>query len=182
LFCVVNNEQLNHWHNFTSARREYKSPAVCRNSVITGKRKQNIRTANESFENVPKFKYLETTLTNQNVIHVEIKSTLNSRNACYYSVQSVLPYRLCWMGAKLGLPLWGRNIDWGFLRTECWGGYLDLKGRKMDREENCIMRNFIAFILHRILLVWLNKGGWGGRDMWHAWKRCLQGFGWEAQR
>jgi hypothetical protein len=30
---------------------------------------QNIRTANESFENVVKFKYLGTTLTNQNDNH-----------------------------------------------------------------------------------------------------------------
>jgi hypothetical protein len=28
--------------------------------------------------------------------------------------------------------------------------YLNLKGRKMDHEENCIMMNFIACILHRI--------------------------------
>jgi hypothetical protein len=51
---------------------------------------QNIRTANESFEHVAKFKYLETIPTNQNDIHDEIKSRLNSGNSCYYSVQNIL--------------------------------------------------------------------------------------------
>jgi hypothetical protein len=55
---------------------------------------QNIRIANESFEKVAKFKYVGTMLTNRNDIHDEVKSRLNSGNACYYSVQNLLSSRL----------------------------------------------------------------------------------------
>jgi len=45
---------------------------------------------NSSFERVEEFKYLGTTLTNQNSVQEEIKSRLKSGNACYYSVQNLL--------------------------------------------------------------------------------------------
>jgi hypothetical protein len=50
---------------------------------------QNIGISNESSEKVVKLKYLRTILTNQNDIHDEIKSRLNSGNACYYSVRNL---------------------------------------------------------------------------------------------
>jgi hypothetical protein len=49
-------------------------------------------------------KHLEasgTTLTDQNCIHEEIKSRLNSGNACYHSVQSLLSPRLLSRNVKV---------------------------------------------------------------------------------
>jgi hypothetical protein len=39
---------------------------------------QDIKIANRSFENVSQFKYLETTVTNQNLIQEEIKTRLRN--------------------------------------------------------------------------------------------------------
>ena len=47
------------------------------------------------------FKYLETTLTNQNSIPEEIKSGLRSGNACYHSVQKLLYSRLLSKNLKI---------------------------------------------------------------------------------
>jgi hypothetical protein len=51
---------------------------------------QDIKRAKRLFENAPQFKYLGTTVTNQNLIQEEIKRRLNSGNACYHSVQNFL--------------------------------------------------------------------------------------------
>ena len=57
-------------------------------------RSHNIKIDNSSFERVEEFRYLETTLANQNSIQEEIKSRLKSGYACYYSVKKLLSYRL----------------------------------------------------------------------------------------
>jgi hypothetical protein len=55
---------------------------------------QNIKIANRSFENVAQSKYLEVTVTNQNLIQEEIKRRLNLGNPCYHSVQNLLSSHL----------------------------------------------------------------------------------------
>jgi hypothetical protein len=52
------------------------------------------RLGGRSFEMMEGFKYLGTTLTNQNSIQEEVKSRLMLGNACYYSVQNLLSSRL----------------------------------------------------------------------------------------
>jgi hypothetical protein len=47
---------------------------------------RDIQIAIRSFENVSQFKFLGTTVTNQNLIQEEIKRRLNSGNACHHSV------------------------------------------------------------------------------------------------
>ena len=49
-----------------------------------------MKVHNSSIERVGEFKYLGTTLTNQNSIQKEIKSRLKLGNACYHSVQNLL--------------------------------------------------------------------------------------------
>jgi hypothetical protein len=70
---------------------------------------RDIKIANRSFENVSQFKYLETTVTNKNLIREEIKRRLNSDNAFYHSVQNLLSFRLL-----------SKNFEYRRLRFFLW--------------------------------------------------------------
>jgi hypothetical protein len=130
---------------------------------------QNIRIDNESFEKVAKFKYLETTLTNQHENHDEIKSRLNSRNACYYSIQNLLSSRLIPKNLKIkvyktlilpvvlyGCETWSLTLKevhrLKVFENRVLRKVLDLKGRRMNHGENCVIMKLTACILRLILL------------------------------
>jgi hypothetical protein len=61
----------------------------------------DFKIANRSFENVPQFKYLGTTVTAQNLILEEMRRTMNFGNACYHSVQNLLSSRLLLKNVKI---------------------------------------------------------------------------------
>jgi hypothetical protein len=63
--------------------------------------KRSVKIANRSFEDAAEFKYLGATLTDQTCTHEESKNRVNSGNACYHSVQSVLSSRLLSRNVKV---------------------------------------------------------------------------------
>jgi hypothetical protein len=64
-------------------------------------RNDSVETDNSFIERVEEFKYLGTTLTDQNSIQEEIKSRLKLGNACYNSVQNLLFSRLLSKNLKI---------------------------------------------------------------------------------
>jgi len=64
-------------------------------------RSHSMKTDNSSFERVEEFKYLGTTLTNQNSIQEEIKSRLKPGNVCYHSEQNLLSSSLLSKSLKI---------------------------------------------------------------------------------
>jgi hypothetical protein len=92
--------------------------------------RQSIKIANLSFEDMAKFKYLGTILTDQNCMHEEINSRLNSGNACYQLVQSLLSSHL--LSRNVPVVLCGCNT-WSFaIREE----------HRLSVFENRILRTF----------------------------------------
>jgi hypothetical protein len=100
----------------------------------------DIKIANRYFENVAQFRYLGTTIINQNLIQEEIKRRSNLGNACYHSVQNLLSSRLLSKSIKirvyktiiLPVVLYGCKASsltlkvehiLRHLRTRAWGEY-----------------------------------------------------------
>jgi len=85
----------------------------------------SIKIDNSSFGSVEEFIYLGTTLANQNSIQEEIKSTLQSGNICYHSVQNLLSSSLLYKTMKikiyrtiiLSVVLYG-NENWSLILKE----------------------------------------------------------------
>ena len=84
------------------------------------------------------FKYLGTTLTNQNSIQEEIKSRLKLGNACYYSVQNLLSSSL--LSKKLKIKIY-RTIILPVVLYGCETWSLPLREeRRLKVFENSVLR------------------------------------------
>ena len=101
----------------------------------------NIKIDNSSFERVVEWKYLGTTLTNQNSIQKELKSRLKSGNACYHSVQNLLSSSLPSKNLKIKIH---RTIILPVVLCGCETWSLTLREERMLRvlEDRLLRRIF----------------------------------------
>ena len=105
-------------------------------------RSHSVRTDNSTFERVEEFKYLGTTLTNQNSIPEEIKSRVRSGNACYQSVQNLLSSRLLSKNLKIKIY---RTVILPVVLYGCEAWSLTLREeRKLRLFENIVLRRIFG--------------------------------------
>jgi di/tripeptidase len=99
-----------------------------------------IQIGNESSKTVEQFKYLGTTLTNQNSIHEGIRSRLKSENACCHTVQNLLSS--CLISKNVKIKIYRTVIlPVGLYRCATWS---------LTRREECSRRVFENKVLRRI--------------------------------
>jgi len=97
----------------------------------------SVRIDNNTFEMVEEFKYLGTSLTNQNSIAEEIKSRLKSGIACYHSMQNLLSSMLLSKNLKVKIY---RNIILPVILYGCENWSLILREeRKLRVFENMVL-------------------------------------------
>jgi len=101
-----------------------------------------VRSENSIFERVGEFKYLGTTLTNQNSIAEEIKSRLRSGGACYHSVQNLMSSRLLTKNLKIKIY---RTVILLVVLYGCETWSLTLREeRKLSVFENMVLRRIFG--------------------------------------
>jgi hypothetical protein len=101
-----------------------------------------IKTDNISFERVGEFKYLRTTLTNQNSTQEEIKRGLKTGNACYHLVQNLLSSSLLSKNVKVKMH---RTIILLVIWYRCETRSLTLREeRRLRVFENRVLKRIIG--------------------------------------
>jgi hypothetical protein len=107
---------------------------------------------NSSIERVEDFKYLGTTLTNQNSIQAEIKNILKLGNACYYSVQNLLSSRLLSKNLKIKIY---RTIILPVVLYGCEAWSLTLREeRRLKVFDNRVLRRVFGRRMDEVTWEW----------------------------
>jgi hypothetical protein len=118
----------------------YKTKYMVMSRYQNAGRNFSMKIDNSSFERVEEFKYLGTTLTNQNSIQEEVKSRLKLGNAFYHSVQNLLSSSLLSKNLKIKIY---RNI---ILPVVLYG----YETWSLSWREECRLRVFENRVLRRV--------------------------------